>query len=349
MEAEGHIRGSREETAGAVSVLLERISAFYGQIEKLDEAIFDETPDDLVDSETTDAGQYRDKVVTLTASLRLKVQECRSATPRPTTVHPSPTGKCKLPQLELLKFDGNRRSWQRFWTQFSAAVHNNDELSTADKFNYLSSLVTGAAASAIAGLQATDGCYKDAIEILKQRFGDDRIIVQDHLRGLLDLKPVSLSSDVRQLRQLYDRVQVHIRSLKALGTSSTTYCTMLREILLRVLPTDMVLRFHEWLETSRCTAGASSNERGGSTGQMGQPDQELQLLLEFFLHQLVCREAVAESTAQKIHRTPEDGRKANHPRDVPTTSALQGSASGPQQCFFATPESTLPRTAIPRN
>ncbi|XP_077536023.1 uncharacterized protein LOC144148349 [Haemaphysalis longicornis] len=190
------------------------------------------------------------------------------------------------------------------------------------------------AASAIAGLQATDGCYKDAIEILKQRFGDDRIIVQDHLRGLLDLKPVSSSSDVRQLRQLYDRVQVHIRSLKALGTSSTTYCTMLREILLRVLPTDMVLRFHEGLKTSRSTVDASLNELGDSTGQTGQPDQELQLLLEFFQHQLMCREAVAENTAQKIHRTPEDGRKANHPRDLSTTSALQGSATDPQRCFF---------------
>ncbi|XP_077548213.1 uncharacterized protein LOC144161022 [Haemaphysalis longicornis] len=192
----------------------------------------------------------------------------------------------------------------------------------------------GEAASAIAGLQATDGCYKDAIEILKQRFGDDRIIVQDHLRGLLDLKPVSSSSDVRQLRQLYDRVQVHIRSLKALGTSSTTYCTMLREILLRVLPTDMVLWFHEGLKTSRSTVDASLNELGDSTGQTGQPDQELQLLLEFFQHQLMCREAVAENTAQKIHRTPEDGRKANHPRDLSTTSALQGSATDPQRCFF---------------
>lgn len=265
-EGEDHISGNREATAGAVSVLLERINALYGQIQKLDEAIFEETPEDLVDSETTDVGQYRDKVVSATANLRLKLQEFRSSTPRPTTVHPSPTGKCKLPQLELLKFDGNRRSWQRFWTQFSAAVHSNDELSTADKFNYLSSLVTGAAASAIAGLQATDGCYKDAIEILKQRFGDDRIIVQDHLRGLLDLKPVSSSSDVRQLRQLYDRVQVHIRSLKALGTSSTTYCTMLREILLRVLPTDMVLRIHEGLKTSRSTVDASLNELGDSTG-----------------------------------------------------------------------------------
>lgn len=43
----------------------------------------------------------------------------------------------------------------------------------------------------------------------------------------------------------------------------------------------------------------------------------------------MCREAVGEIAAQKILRTPEDGRKAKRPRDVPAKSALQGSVSGP--------------------
>ncbi|KAL1473494.1 hypothetical protein MTO96_038627 [Rhipicephalus appendiculatus] len=38
---------------------------------------------------------------------------------------------------------------------FSTAVHNKDDLSAAEKFNYISTLVTGAAAAAISGLQAT--------------------------------------------------------------------------------------------------------------------------------------------------------------------------------------------------
>lgn len=128
-------------------------------------------------------------------------------------------------------------------------------------------------------MQATDDLYKEAMEVLKQRFGDDRIVLQDQLRGLLNLEPMSSSSDGRELQQLYNLAQAHIRSLKALGTSSTTYCTMPREILLRVLPTHMVLRFREGLKASRCSAGASSHELRDSTGHTGQPDQELQLLL----------------------------------------------------------------------
>lgn len=59
------------------------------------------------------------------------------------------------------------------------------------------------------------------------------------------------------------------------------------------------------------------------------------MLLEFVDHQLMCREAVAERSEQKLHRTPEkEARKPNHPCDVPTAAALQSSVNPPQQCFF---------------
>lgn len=70
--------------------------------------------------------------------------------------------------------------------------------------------MTGTGASAIASVQATDDLYKEAMEVLKQRFGGERIIVQDQLRGLLDLEPMSASSDGRELQQLYNLPQAHI-------------------------------------------------------------------------------------------------------------------------------------------
>ncbi|KAH6941876.1 hypothetical protein HPB50_023682 [Hyalomma asiaticum] len=68
---EDHLRGNEDAIPAVVSVLLERIGSFYGQMEKLDEAIFDEMPDYLSDHEALDAGKYRDKVVTLTANLNV--------------------------------------------------------------------------------------------------------------------------------------------------------------------------------------------------------------------------------------------------------------------------------------
>ncbi|XP_077560684.1 uncharacterized protein LOC144175464 [Haemaphysalis longicornis] len=198
------IRDLKGAFDNAVSVLLERIEALHQQIRKLDDRIFDETADDLLDNETSDAGKYRDKVVNTAAALRFRLQDAT----RPSCSQTATTSKANLPQLELLKFDGNRRNWQRFPMQFASAVRNNDDLSTGDKFHYSNILLTGAAASAISGLQASEECYKDAINILKKRFSDERLIVQDHLRGLLDLKSVSSSSNMHQLRRLYDEVQV---------------------------------------------------------------------------------------------------------------------------------------------
>lgn len=87
MEAEDHIRRSREAAAGVVSVVLQKIGTFYGQIQKLDDAIFDKTADDLVDSQILDVVQYHEKVVSTTASLRLKLQECRSSLQRSSLLH----------------------------------------------------------------------------------------------------------------------------------------------------------------------------------------------------------------------------------------------------------------------
>ncbi|KAL1479496.1 hypothetical protein MTO96_051793 [Rhipicephalus appendiculatus] len=120
-EAEGLLR--EQELSPQVSVSIDRINAIYGQITKIDESILNETPDDLLETEITDASNYGDKIVTLTSKLRFAIQ--------------------------------------------------NDHLS-----------------------------------------------------------PVPSSSSTTELRELYDEVQVHVRSLKSLGTSPSTYCSKLREILL---------------------------------------------------------------------------------------------------------------------
>ncbi|KAH7936939.1 hypothetical protein HPB49_006449 [Dermacentor silvarum] len=204
-EAEGILREQQEPPTSQVNVLHDRINGLYLQIAKTDESILNETPDDLIESETLDVSKYGDKVVTMTSKLRFELQNSRTSQASRQMSSPiSLSVKSRLPQLELMKFDGNRKKCHHFCTQFSTAVHNNEELSTADKFNYLSTLLSGAAASAISGLQATEECYKDAIDILKKRFGDEIIIVQDHIRSLLDLRPISSSFE---LRDLYDQVQ----------------------------------------------------------------------------------------------------------------------------------------------
>ena len=50
-------------------------------------------------------------------------------------------------------------NWMAFWNSFEAAIHNNDELSSVDKFNYLNTLLEDSAAAAVAGLTLTSANY----------------------------------------------------------------------------------------------------------------------------------------------------------------------------------------------
>ncbi|KAH6930733.1 hypothetical protein HPB50_017989 [Hyalomma asiaticum] len=77
-------------------------------------------------------------------------------------------------------------------------------MSDIDRFNYLKSLLLGEAEGAVAALQAAAECYADTIEILPQRFGNPTVLSQDHMQGLIDLKPVTSARNVRELRRHYD-------------------------------------------------------------------------------------------------------------------------------------------------
>ena len=66
---------------------------------------------------------------------------------------PRPHGaKVRLPKLSLPRFNGDLMKWPTFWDSYESAIHNNDELTEVDKFNYLRSLLERSALVAIAGL-----------------------------------------------------------------------------------------------------------------------------------------------------------------------------------------------------
>ncbi len=78
--------------------------------------------------------------------------------------------RSKLLKLTLPKFKGQVTKWGSFWDSYSSSIHDNSEISKINKFNYLNSLLEGAALRAIQGLTLTGANYDSAIQILKDRF-----------------------------------------------------------------------------------------------------------------------------------------------------------------------------------
>ena len=97
---------------------------------------------------------------------------------------PTPRVHINLPKLHIQQFDGNPLEWLTFWDSYSNAVHNNRELSNIDKMNYLKGLITCNAARAISGLPMTSQNYEKAIEILKERFGRNQVLINAHMESL---------------------------------------------------------------------------------------------------------------------------------------------------------------------
>ena len=125
--------------------------------------------------------------------------------------------RVKLPKLSLKKFNKDLTSWTPFWDSFKSSIHDNDELTSIDKFNYLNSLLESSAVAAIAGLTLSEANYSEAVAILTKRFGNSQQIVTKHMDALMGLEAVTSNHNLKGLRRLYDLVESHTRSLHSLG------------------------------------------------------------------------------------------------------------------------------------
>ena len=143
--------------------------------------------------------------------------------------------RSKLPKLTL---PVNYPKWGSFWDSYSSAIHDNSEISKIDKFNYLNSLLEGAALRAIQGLTLTGANYDSAIEILKDRFGRPQQIITAHMDEILKI-PACTGDRLSSLRFVYDSLSVHVRGLQSLGISPDQYGSLLIPIIMAKLPNDI--------------------------------------------------------------------------------------------------------------
>lgn len=149
--------------------------------------------------------------------------------------------RVKLPKLAIRPFDGNITKWTTFWDSFESAIDSSPGLSDIDKFNYLRSLLEKSAAEAIAGLTLTADNYKEAVSILKKRFGNKCQIISKHMDTLLNIDAVASANNLKGLRHLNDVVETQVRGLRSLGVESSSYGGLLSSVLIRKIPPELQL------------------------------------------------------------------------------------------------------------
>ena len=99
----------------------------------------------------------------------------------------------------------------------------------------------GAAAKSIQGLPVIEANYESAVELLKERYDTKQKIIRSHMEELLK-RQACTSDKASQLRMIYDHINVHVRSLEALGLTSEHYGSLLIPVIMSRIPGEISLQ-----------------------------------------------------------------------------------------------------------
>ena len=167
-------------------------------------------------------------------------EEVKTSTSGPTYSQSPNQGhsvRAKLSKLEVKKCNDKIEEWQEFGDGFESAIHQNECLTKVYKFNYLRTLLTGQAKSAIAGFSLTTANnYELAVQLLKKRYGKDTLIKRTHIQELLNVQPVYCAKGCGRLRAMYDKIEAHYRGLEALGVHEAAYSNIVVPAILEKIP-----------------------------------------------------------------------------------------------------------------
>ncbi|KAF0745786.1 Uncharacterized protein FWK35_00034883, partial [Aphis craccivora] len=125
------------------------------------------------------------------------------------------SSRVRLEPISLPTFSGDIQDWESFFDCFRVMVHEDTGLSSAQKFYYLRSSLAGAALNLVKSVPMTDINYEIAINRLKQRYDNRGLVIQSHIRSILDTPHIQKPT-ASELQGLHAHICVHIAALKAL-------------------------------------------------------------------------------------------------------------------------------------
>ena len=103
----------------------------------------------------------------------------------------------QLPTLQIKPFNGTRKDWVEFYESFKCAVDSGNG-SDVEKLTLLRNLVDGEAKELIAGFRLEAKSYKEALQMLKDNYGDKDAYIRSLHTRLTNLKACVTLGDVRR-------------------------------------------------------------------------------------------------------------------------------------------------------
>ena len=118
-----------------------------------------------------------------------------------------------------------------------------------EKVNYSRCFLNLEASHAITGPSHTNGNFKEALDLLKNRYGNPQLIVSAHVSALVKLAKVESDDLHGSCGSFNDNVESNVRSLRNLGIRSKSYWSLLSTLIIKKLPQDIKLIISRKIET----------------------------------------------------------------------------------------------------
>ncbi|CAG7733775.1 unnamed protein product, partial [Allacma fusca] len=142
--------------------------------------------------------------------------------------------KVNLPKLELPKFTGRLEDWITFSDLFTHVVHANNELSGAQKLQYLKSALQGDAARLLDAITIADGNYETAWKIVTDRYQHTREILHTHVNKFLHQPQVQPES-ATSLLNMIDVTNQSLNALRVLNCKPEEWNVILVTVMMNKL------------------------------------------------------------------------------------------------------------------
>ena len=121
-----------------------------------------------------------------------------------------------LPPIKIPVFNCDYNKWLEYKETFESLIHQNNSLNEIQKFHYLRASLGDNAIKVIQSLEFSAKNYLEAWDLLCKRFDNSRLLVNNHLKSIVNLESLTRES-VIGLRNMIDSVNKHLRALKSLG------------------------------------------------------------------------------------------------------------------------------------
>uniref|UniRef100_A0A6P7GZ72 Uncharacterized protein LOC114348328 n=1 Tax=Diabrotica virgifera virgifera TaxID=50390 RepID=A0A6P7GZ72_DIAVI len=223
----------KHQLMSCIDILKENLvnyDSIQNEIELLDSA-----------SDSEDREEYENKCLDLKCTLQARVEALSQVSSPPDPGHSSHNSRShiniKLPNIHLNTFSGNCIEYPSFINLFRALIINNSQLSSnAEKFFYLKSYLKGEALKLIDKLPVTDDNFVIALDLLHNRYSNQRQIIRSYYQQLL-ATPTLQKCNSQSLRQFVANSKAILDALDTVKLSKAELFESLLVHLLEQKPT----------------------------------------------------------------------------------------------------------------